>query len=442
MKTILKYICILALGCSLWSCSKETELREPPISTPQPEGVSITADYYGKVRFSFPEMDTDLVKYGIIFYTEGEEKKELKVTDFSQDAVLSGLNYNAAYSFRIIYYGQTDRPSKVLATSEVVTKGSAALITLNAMSVAPIVGGLKFSFANETGRELKITFKYSNNGQTKEEVTTSTTVTGVVDLTNMVQDPTEVLVTVIDPAEQVQESKTFSATPRGLTVGQIIQSLTATYLNKEVTLRWSNTTGREANIVFSSENIANNLTVTSSASESVKFGPVTSGETVTVLAVVTDPVSGEKSEKSLTFRNSILSRTGWSILDFDSQQSLATDVLDGLPSYWHTQWGTVRLPRYISLNMAAQRTFDGLWIKSSSATPGPAKVEIFVKKNSSEPWESLGYYPVPRATIKNNDQYIILPLTTAQYIRVQMNEQNVINETHCSFSELGVFKIE
>ncbi len=442
MKAIHKYVWFFTLACFLWSCSKEIELREPPVKTPQPTGVTATPDYYGRVRFTFPEVDTDLVKYGVIHYRIGEEPKQLEFTDFDEEVVLEGLEYDTNYSFRIIFHGQTDRPSKVFATPEILTKGSVAMMALNRITVVSTAGGLKFSYANATGRQLKYTFKYSNNNVAKEEVITSALATGEVEFTNMEQEPTSVLVTVADLVEGVQESKTFTETPKGITVGQIIQSLTATYSNKEMTMSWSNTSGKTAKIVFSSANVTNSVTVNTNTSESAKLGPVVLGETVSVLATVEDLISGEISTKTLTFKNTILARTGWSILDFESQQSLATDVLDGLPSYWHTQWGTTRMPRYISLNMGAQRTFDGLWIKSSSATPGPAKVEIFVKKNLADTWQSLGDYPVPRATQKNNDQYIILPLTTAQYIRVQMNELNVNNETHCSFSELGVFRID
>ena len=120
---------------------------------------------------------------------------------------------------------------------------------------------------------------------------------------------------------------------------------------------------------------------------------------------------------------SIMDRTGWSIVDYSSQEDQggegdtgrAADVLDGDEStYWHSCWSgcTATAPHHITVDMGQANTVNGFsFTQRQNLSRTVQDLEIQISSDNIS-WESLGDFVLEKAT---NQQTI--ELNTAKTFR-------------------------
>ena len=120
---------------------------------------------------------------------------------------------------------------------------------------------------------------------------------------------------------------------------------------------------------------------------------------------------------------SIMDRTGWSIVDYSSQEDQggegdtgrAADVLDGDEStYWHSCWSgcTATAPHHITVDMGQANTVNGFsFSQRQNLSRTVQDLEIQISSDNIS-WESLGDFVLEKAT---NQQTI--ELNTAKTFR-------------------------
>lgn len=105
----------------------------------------------------------------------------------------------------------------------------------------------------------------------------------------------------------------------------------------------------------------------------------------------------------------VMDRTGWSVVDYSTQEDKggegetgrAADVLDGDEStYWHSCWSdcTATAPHYITIDMGQTNTVNGFSFtqrQNLSRTVQDLEIQI---SNDNSTWESLGDFVLEKAT--------------------------------------------
>jgi len=135
----------------------------------------------------------------------------------------------------------------------------------------------------------------------------------------------------------------------------------------------------------------------------------------------------------------IKDRTGWEIIETDSEQNpenLKENILDGdVESVWHTKWkgGEDPLPHHFVVDMKSEQDIDGFGFATRNDINGAIKdFEVF-KSSDNRKWTSIGKFTLKA---QKDWQYIDLPKTeTMRYVKIKVISTNKDRK----FTHLGEF---
>ena len=133
-----------------------------------------------------------------------------------------------------------------------------------------------------------------------------------------------------------------------------------------------------------------------------------------------------------TFTAPPLDNTGWSIVDFSSQQSggpghAATNLIDGdLNTFWHTltnfsTTNTVLYPQFITIDLGAPTNFNVVSLYNGHDDWVPAQIEILVAESDVNNMVSLGKY-IHNPFTRDRQNYAVNLSTPVRYIKVVTTE--------------------
>lgn len=155
-------------------------------------------------------------------------------------------------------------------------------------------------------------------------------------------------------------------------------------------------------------------------------------------------INEEKNISLITLDNSVplLSRTGWTIADFSTEEATGEDdgkngkaihlIDNNLNTFWHSKWngGTDEMPHYVTIDMQQSYTITQVNLIRRQGNDNLRAGEFWLSENNTD-FVKIGDY---RLESRDDEQTFTVTHTPGRYLKVVFTESN--NPPHTSIAEV------
>ncbi|MBK3516182.1 DUF4959 domain-containing protein [Carboxylicivirga marina] len=209
MKT--KYIIMNIIAGALLFCSCDKE--EGETTPPAPVANIEASSDFGAVMLSWDNPSDEDLFYVDINFTDGNGvKRSVKSSKYASEKTIDGFGDTSEYEFSLRAFdenGNASAPASIKASADTPPFE----FVINTVDVQPDFGGIKVSWTNDTGKEVKVVVSYLDDEDKLQTATFNATNTGSNILNGL--SPREHTFTVIatDIYDHASEPVTFTTTP-------------------------------------------------------------------------------------------------------------------------------------------------------------------------------------------------------------------------------------